>query len=102
MTGGTGALLIQERPNIFQQRLANIAYRDSARVTIGFSMPLKYDNGTYELSIPTMIGERYQSSGDDFVPSGPFWNPPENRDGQSLQIKVLIQTGFEITRRPTP
>ena len=101
-TGGTGALLLQERPNIFQQRLANIAYGDSARVTIGFSMPLKYDNGTYELSIPTMIGERYQSSGEDFVPSGPFWNPPENRDGQSLQINVLIQTGFEITRLESP
>ena len=101
-TGGTGALLLQERPNIFQQRLANIAYGDSAIVTIGFSMPLKYDNGTYELAIPTMIGERYQSSGVDFVPSGPFWNPPENRDGQSLQINVLIQTGFEIANLESP
>lgn len=101
-TGGSGALLLQERPNIFQQRLANIAFGDTARVTIVFSMPLKYDNGTYELAIPTMIGERYQSSGVDFVPSGPFWNPPENRDGQSLQINVLLQTGFEITRLESP
>jgi Ca-activated chloride channel family protein len=101
-TGGTGALLLQERPNIFQQRLANIAYGDSASVTIGFSMPLKYDNGTYELAIPTMIGERYQSKGQDFVPSGPFWNPPENQDGQSLQINVLIQTGFEIINLESP
>ncbi|MBN2037187.1 MAG: VWA domain-containing protein [Chitinispirillaceae bacterium] len=102
VNGGTGALLIQERPNIFQQRLSNIAFGDSAWVTIGFSMPLKYDNNTYELAIPTMIGERYQSEGEDFVPSGPFWNPPEDRDGQSLQINVLIQTGFRIIRLESP
>jgi Ca-activated chloride channel family protein len=49
-----------------------------------------------------MIGERYQSKGQDFVPSGPFWNPPENQDGQSLQINVLIQTGFEIINLESP
>lgn len=101
-TGGSGALLLQDRPNIFQQHLANIAFGDSACITIGFSMPLKYNNGAYELAIPTMIGERYQSSGVDFVPSGPFWNPPEKRDGQSIQINALIQTGFEITSLESP
>jgi Ca-activated chloride channel family protein len=102
-TGGNAALLLQERPNVFQQRLANIAKGDTAYVKIEVAVPLKYDNGNWELSIPTMVGERYQSANSTTVPSsGTFWNPPENRDGQSLQMNVLIQTGFPITNLTSP
>jgi len=102
-SGGNAALLLQERPNVFQQRLANIAYGDSASITIELSMPLKYDNGEYELSIPTMVAERYQSDGASPVPpSGDLWNPPENIAGQRLEINVLIQTGYPITDLNSP
>jgi Ca-activated chloride channel family protein len=101
--GGNAALLLQERPNVFQQRLANIARGDTAYIKIEVAVPLKYDNGNWELSIPTMIGERYQSANSTTVPSsGTFWNPPENRDGQSLQMNVLVQTGFPITNLTSP
>jgi Ca-activated chloride channel family protein len=102
-TGGTAALLLQERPNVFQQRLANIAKGDTAYVKIEVAVPLKYDNGNWELSIPTMVGERYQSANASTVPSsGKFWNPPEQRDGQSLQMNVLVQTGFPISNLTSP
>ena len=102
-TGGNAALLLQERPNVFQQRLANIAFEDSAWVQIKLTMPLKYDNGIYELAVPTMVAERYQSEGEIPVPSsGQLWNPPEDRDGQSLQINVLLQTGFPIANLQSP
>lgn len=102
-TGGTAALLLQERPNVFQQRLANIAKGDTAYIKIEVAVPLKYDNGNWELAIPTMVGERYQSANSSTVPSsGTFWNPPENRDGQSLQMNVLVQTGFPITNLTSP
>jgi Ca-activated chloride channel family protein len=102
--GAIAALLLQDKPNVFQQRLANIAVGESAYVQIELSMPLRYAAGTYELAVPTMVADRYQSSGAAPVPSAGagMWNPPEDRDGQSLQINVLLQTGFPITNISSP
>jgi Ca-activated chloride channel homolog len=102
-TGGTAALLLQDRPNVFQQHLANIAFKDSAWVQIKLTMPLKYDNGLYELAIPTMVAEQYQSTNASSVMSRErLWNPPDDRDGQTLQINVLLQTGFPIANLASP
>jgi Ca-activated chloride channel family protein len=101
--GQNAALLVQERPNIFQQSLSNIAIGDSAYIQIKISMPLKYNFGQYELTIPTMIGARYQSSGASYVPStGGLWNPPADRDGQMTQINILLQTGFPVKEIASP
>lgn len=101
-SGGTAALLLQERPNVFQQHLANIAVGDTAWVRIDVSMPLKYVAGTYELAVPTMIGCRYPSAGADPVSGCSGWNPPPDRDGQSLEFNVLIQTGYEVHGLESP
>jgi Ca-activated chloride channel family protein len=102
-TGGTAALLLQDRPNVFQQRLANIGFHDSAVVQIKITVPLSYNNGMYELAIPTMVSERFQSENVSTVlSSGRLWNPPPDRDGQSLQINVLLQIGFPITQLQSP
>ncbi len=67
------------------------------------TMPLKYNNGIYELTLPTMVAERFQSQGAPPVgSSGRLWNPPEDRDGQSLRIEVLLETGFPITGLSSP
>jgi Ca-activated chloride channel homolog len=101
--GGTAALLVQDRPNIFQQRLANIAAGETAWVQIEVAMPLKYNNGQYELAIPTMIGERYQSEGQAPVPSsGKLWNPPADVPGDMLEINIMAQTGFETGPLTSP
>ncbi|MBN1575644.1 MAG: VWA domain-containing protein [Chitinispirillaceae bacterium] len=102
-TGGVAALLLQDRPNVFQQRIANIAFNDSAWIQIKLTMPLEYDNGFYELAIPTMVAERYQSANASTVlSSGRMWNPPADRDGQTLQINVLLQTGFPVSQLQSP
>jgi len=102
-SGGNAALLLQDRPNVFQQRLANIAFKDTAWIQITLSMPLSYDNGRYELAIPTMVAERFQSSGASTVmSSGRGWNPPADRDGATIEINVLLQTGFPVTGLTSP
>ena len=101
--GGVAALLLQQRPNVFQQRCANIAFGDTAFIQIQLTMPLSYDNGTYEFVLPTMVAERYQSEGASEVgSSGRLWNPPPDRNGQSLQINVLLQTGFPVAYLQSP
>lgn len=100
--GGNAALLLQDRPNVFVQHLANIGLNDTAYIKIKLTLPLKYNNGEYELSIPTMVAQRFQSEGASPVGSSGLWNPPPDRDGQSLEINVLLQTGFSIKGLESP
>jgi len=101
--GGQAGLLLQERPNLFQQKLANLASGDTVYVEIRVSIPLKYADGWYELAFPTMVGERYRSAGAS-EPTGTLtgWNPPENRDGPSFQFNVLVQSSTELDSLVSP
>jgi Ca-activated chloride channel family protein len=96
-TGGQAALLLQERPNIFMQRMASIGPGETAYVEIRLSMPLKYADGGFELSFPTRIGPRFQSgAAKKAAASVSPWNPPEDRSGPEFQFNVLIQSGVEL------
>ncbi|MEK7394615.1 MAG: VIT domain-containing protein [Fibrobacterota bacterium] len=90
--GGNAAILLQERPNIFQQKMASIRPHDTVHVQIEVSIPLKYADGAWELAFPTMVGERYQSAGTPgAVGTISGWNPPENREGPGFQFNVLVK-----------
>lgn len=101
-SGGNAALLLEERPNVFQQRLANIAVGESAWVRIELSMPLKYANNLYELALPTLVAQRYGGGVSSSIPAGDLWNPPASVDGQRVQFNVLIQTGYPIANISSP
>lgn len=97
--GGQGALLVLNRPNVFEQRIATLKKGDTATVEIEVSSPLKFVDGEFEFSMPTMVAERYGEG----VPSSQMgWNPPANRSGQSLQFNVVLQTGYAITGVTSP
>src|SRR5438874_6776015 len=66
--GQVAGLLDQERPNIFTQSVANIMPGERVTVTISYVETLKYDEGSYEFSFPTVVGPRY-------VPGGPTGGP---------------------------
>jgi Ca-activated chloride channel family protein len=91
--GGQAALLLQDKPNIFQQRIANLGPGDTAYVEIRLSMPLKYVDGELELAFPTRIGPRYGTG--PGAGSGP-WNPPEDRSGPEFQFNVIVESGLEL------
>jgi Ca-activated chloride channel family protein len=101
--GGQAALLLQERPNIFMQRIASMGPGETAYVEIRLSLPLKYADGELELAFPTRIGPRFQSgaspksgaAGTGSAADTP-WNPPEERSGPELQFNVLVQSGLEL------
>lgn len=94
--GGQAALLLQDRPNIFQQRIASMGPGETAFVEIRLSMPLKYADGELELAFPTRIGPRYQAAGGKRAAGDSPWNPPENRSGSEFEFNVLIQSGLEL------
>jgi Ca-activated chloride channel family protein len=91
--GGQAALLIQDKPNIFQQRIATLGPGDTAIVEIRLSLPLKYVDGELELAFPTRIGPRYGTGAG--AGSGP-WNPPEDRSGPEFQFNVLVESGLDL------
>lgn len=97
--GGQAALLIQEKPNIFQQRIATLGPGDTAYVEIRLSLPLKYVDGEMELAFPTRIGPRYGTGAG--AGSGP-WNPPEDRSGPEFQFNVLVESDLDLANIYSP
>lgn len=69
--GNNAALLSQQRPNWFTQRVANIGPDEAIEVTLQYVHPLPKEDGTYQFVIPTQIGERFgsgASADNDLVP----------------------------------
>lgn len=60
--GKTAALLNQERPNIFTQKVANILPGDAIKITISYFEVLQYEQGEYNFVFPMVVGPRYNPS----------------------------------------
>ena len=112
--GQVASLLDQERPNIFTQSVANISPGERVTVTISYVETLKYEDGTYEFSFPTVVGPRYipgtptdappQGGGrlpdTDRVPDASRISPPVaqkgTRAGHDISIDVSLDAGLPI------
>ncbi len=78
--GQVAGLLDQERPNIFTQSVANIPPGAQVTITISYVETLKYEDGKYEFSFPTVVGPRYNPAsprGDVRPLNNPNTNAPD-------------------------
>lgn len=100
--GQQAALLLQERPNIFMQRIATMAPGETSYVEIKLSFPLKQVDGEIEMSFPTRIAPRFQSGLAKQARAASQWNPPEDRAGDQFQFNVLVQSGVELSSVYSP
>lgn len=57
--GKRASLVEQERPNIFTTSVANIAPGDRIVVEIEYQETVRYDQGTYSIRFPLVVGPRY-------------------------------------------
>src|SRR4051812_21248408 len=57
--GHVASLLDQERPNVFTQSVANVEPGAQVVIEISYVETLKYEDGWYEFSFPTVVGPRY-------------------------------------------
>ncbi|TRY33104.1 marine proteobacterial sortase target protein [Aliiglaciecola sp. M165] len=57
--GKKASLLVQERPNLFKNSVANIGPGESIIVTIEYQQAVQYDTDTFSLRFPTTITPRY-------------------------------------------
>ncbi|MCX2835038.1 marine proteobacterial sortase target protein [Microbulbifer thermotolerans] len=57
--GKRAALLEQQRPNLFTNKVANIAPGERIQVQVTFLQPVHYDGGKFSLRMPTTLTPRY-------------------------------------------
>ena len=110
--GNVASLLDQERPNIFTQSVANIMPGEKVKITISYVETLKYEDGTYEFTFPTVVGPRYVPGGatgqkgngfapdTDRVPDAsritPKPAPEGSTAGHDLSLEVALDAGVPV------
>ncbi len=86
--GHKAALLTQERPNIFTQRVANIEPGKDIEVQTTFFNPLKYVDGEYEFIFPTVVGPRFNPPGwQDGIAA--VTRRKDGKSGQPVEVEYL-------------
>lgn len=94
--GYRASLLVQHRPNIFEQKVANIEPGKSIDISIKYFHTLAYDDGWYSFVFPTVVGPRYNPPGSgDTSPAVQYLRPTE-RSAHDITISVDIDAGVKI------
>src|SRR5207237_6227882 len=57
--GHTAGLVEQQKPNVFTQRVANIAPHETVTIAMTYVELLDYADGAYDLVVPLTVGPRY-------------------------------------------
>ena len=107
--GYRASLMVQRRPNIFEQKVANIEPGKAIDIDITYFHTLAYKDGWYSFVFPTVVGPRYNPPGYpdpiDAVRRGGGSNTagtaveylrPEERSGHDISINVRLDAGVEI------
>ena len=108
--GYRASLLVQHRPNIFEQKVANIEPGKRIDVNIRYFHTLAYEDGWYSFVFPTVVGPRYNPMGSSSpvaaLPREDFRDPPvgtavrylrpTERSAHDIGIGVDIDAGVAI------
>ena len=108
--GYRASLLLQRRPNIFEQKVANIEPGHAIDIDITYFHTLAYKDGWYSFVFPTVVGPRFNPPGRaDPIPAMPRggnskaagatgveYLEPTERSGHDLAITVRVDAGVAI------
>jgi Ca-activated chloride channel family protein len=108
--GYQASLLTQHRPNVFEQKVANIEPGHQIDVNIRYFHTLAYSDGWYSFVFPTVVGPRYNPPGStdpllalprsSFQPvaggAGVRYLRPEERSGHDISISIDLDAGVAI------
>lgn len=90
--GKRAALLEQQRPNLFTNKVANIAPGETIQVNIRYLQPVAYDGGAFSLRMPTTLTPRY-------IPGKPI--PLRALAGRELEL-VTESSGWALPTNQVP
>jgi len=111
--GHVAALLTEERPNVFTQKIANLEPGAAIDVTLRYQHALAWVDGAFEFVFPTVVGPRYTPPGSRAGASGigavearavgssgqPVEVPylrPEQRSAHDLALRVDVEWPFAL------
>ncbi len=107
--GHGGALLEQERPNVFTANVGNLLPGEETIIEIEYVEPLRADEGAIRWSIPTLVAPRYvpgAPKGDrtahgtadptDRVPDADRVSPPIGDVRYGLALDVMFDVGQDV------
>lgn len=92
----TAALLNQNRPNLFTQKVANVMPGDRIEVTISYFQSIAYEDGEYTYVFPMVVGPRYIPSGVKDAWSITSPTIPAHRAGHDIDVTVHIDGWIPI------
>jgi len=101
--GQVASLLEQERPNVFQMKVANIMPGDEIEVIVRYTEYLAPDEGVYQFVFPTVVGPRYtgESEVKDLQGKDQWTQTPYLHEGEEppydFDISVNITAGFPLS-----
>ena len=107
--GYRASLMVQRRPNIFEQKVANIEPGKAIDIDITYFHTLAYRDGWYSFVFPTVVGPRYnppshpdpvdavrRGGGSNGPGTSVEYLRPEERSGHDISIHVNLDAGVEI------
>jgi|GEM_PF-5764636 len=115
--GYTAALMTQERPNVFTQKVANIEPGNDIDIDITFFSTLSYRNGAYSFVFPTVVGPRYNPDGHyggvtahrravptslSNVGTPVYYLAPHENTGHRFSMDVQLDAGMPLGRVDSP
>jgi Ca-activated chloride channel homolog len=105
--GNVAVLLTQERPNLFQQHVANIEPGAELTVTLRYVQALPYDDGAYELVFPMVAGPRHVPASSKIRPEDaklvqPSALPAGLRPAHDISLSVALDAGVPIGAVTSP
>ncbi len=112
--GRRAALLEQQRPNLFAQRVANIQPGERIDVQIQYVQSLPFADGAYEFTFPMVAPRRYDPSHPDPRAASDALAPGANlpaavaaagntlRSARDIDVEVNVDAGMPIEQLESP
>lgn len=103
--GYVAALLTQQRPNVFDQKVANIEPGKKIDVRLTYFNTVPYENGEYQFVFPMVVGPRFNPPGAADPRrhlSNPKYLRPEERSGTDIAVTLDIDAGIPVTAVSSP
>lgn len=108
--GYVAALLTEERPNVFTQKVANIEPGKTIDVEIVYYGTVGYDDGWHEWVFPMVVGPRFNPPGftkgigavasantaTSAQPTNVHYLAPNERSGHEIDLRVTIDAGTTV------
>lgn len=101
--GRRAALLEQQRPNLFAQRVANLMPGDRVDVRLRYVQVLPYEDGQYELAFPLVAPRRYDPQAAQATRETATAATSAHIDAQPpVSLRVELEAGLPIAQIGSP